>query len=158
MNLLFTANHFQYSPSEAGGISKPPSISAVTGSLQGGGLDMHFGAHPLIFKKAEELRNRMTAEEELLWNYLRNNAWGYKFRRQHPLFMYVADFYCHQLKLIIEIDGSIHELEDVKRNDAIRENHLKSLGLKVIRFKNEEVLNNLEIVLIKIKELIQHEK
>ena len=102
---------------------------------------MHYGAHPLIFRKAAELRNKMTFAEGLLWNYLKANEWGYKFRRQHPLFMYVADFYCHQLKLIIEIDGSIHELEDVKRNDAIRENHLKNLGLKIIRFKNEEVIN-----------------
>ena len=97
----------------------------------------------------------MTKSEALLWNYLNNNPWGYKFRRQHPLFMYVADFYCHQLKLIIEIDGSIHELDDVKRNDIVRENHLKDLGLKVIRFKNEEVLQNLETVLTKIKQNIE---
>lgn len=119
---------------------------------------MHYGAHPLIFKKAEELRNKMTSAEELLWNYLKTNEWGYKFRRQHPLFMYVADFYCHQLKLIIEIDGGIHALEDVKCNDEIRENHLKDLGLKVIRFKNEDVLNNLEVVLNQIKQKFQHEQ
>jgi len=119
---------------------------------------MHYGAHPLIFRKAAELRNKMTFAEGLLWNYLKANEWGYKFRRQHPLFMYVADFYCHQLKLIIEIDGSIHELEDVKRNDAIRENHLKNLGLKIIRFKNEEVINHLEVVLNKIKQIIQDEQ
>jgi very-short-patch-repair endonuclease len=130
MKLQFATNHFQYSPSGAGDF---------------GG--MHCGAHPLIFKKAEELRNKMTLAEELLWNYLKTNEWGYKFRRQHPILMYVADFYCHQLKLIIEIDGSIHQLEDVKRNDAIRENHLKNLGLKIIRFKNEKVMNDLESVL-----------
>jgi len=141
MKLLFTTNHFQYSP---------------LGDRGSGG--MHYGAHPLIFKKAEELRNRMTPAEELLWNYLKTNEWGYKFRRQHPIFMYVADFYCHQLKLIIEIGGSIHQIEDVKRNDATRENHLKNLGLKIIRFKNKEVLHNLENVLIQIKQIIQHEQ
>ena len=96
----------------------------VSGSpLGAGGRDMHYSAHPLIFQKAEELRNRMTPPEEILWNYLRKNTLGYKFRRQHPLLMYVADFYCHQLRLIIEIDGNIHELEDVntKRGNPAEE-------------------------------------
>ena len=100
----------------------------------------------------------MTPAEELLWNYLKVNKWGYKFRRQHPIFMYVADFYCHPLKLIVEIDGSIHQLEDVKRNDEIRENHLNNLGLKIIRFKNEDVMQNTEGVLNQIKQIIQHEQ
>ncbi len=118
---------------------------------------MHYGAHPLIFKKAEELRNKMTPAEELLWNYLRKNEMGIKFRRQHPLFMYVADFYCHQLKLIIEIDGSIHEMEDVKRNDETRQKNLENLSIKVIRFTNKEVLINLQSVLQKIKQTLQRE-
>ena len=74
---------------------------------------MHFGAHPLIFKKAEELRNRITGSEELLWEYLKTNEWNLKFRRQDPLSLYVVDFYCHSLKLVIEVDGSIHDKEDV---------------------------------------------
>jgi len=49
----------------------------------------------MIFKKTEELGNRMTPAEELLWNYLKTNEWGYKFRIQYPVFMYVAGFYCH---------------------------------------------------------------
>ncbi|HEY6978389.1 MAG TPA: DUF559 domain-containing protein, partial [Chitinophagaceae bacterium] len=53
---------------------------------------MHYGAHPLIFKKAEELRSKMTHAEELLWNYLKLNEWNLKFRRQHPIALYVADF------------------------------------------------------------------
>src|SRR5881396_2374866 len=90
-------NDFFYSSSEEGG--------------------MHYGAHPLVFRKAEELSNNMTHAEELLWNYLKSNEWDLKFRRQHPIALYVADFYCHKLKLVIEIDGNIHENEDVKRND-----------------------------------------
>src|SRR6476659_6867945 len=122
-------------------------------SATGGETDagMHYGAHPLIFKKAEELRNRMTPAEELLWNYLRTNEWKLKFRRQHPLSLYVVDFYCHALKLIIEVDGLIHENEDVKRNDIERENNLKSFGLTILRFKNEEVITKLESVLETIK-------
>ena len=99
------------------------------------GMGMHYGAHPLIFRKAEELRNRMTHAEELLWNYLKTNEWKIKFRRQHSISLYVADFYCHKLKLVIEVDGSIHENEDVKRNDIEREANLKSLGLHILRFK-----------------------
>lgn len=135
MNLNF-ANFFSYSPSE------------------NGGAGMHYGAHPLIFKKAKELRNRMTHAEELLWNHLKTNKWNLKFRRQHPVSLYVADFYCHKLKLVIEIDGSIHENEDVKRNDIERETNLKSLGLYILRFNNNEVITKLETVLEKIKNKI----
>ncbi len=113
---------------------------------------MHYGAHPLIFKKAEELRNKMTDAEEILWNYLKTNQWNLKFRRQHPLSIYVADFYCHQLKLVIEIDGSVHAIEEVKKNDAIREKNLQDMGLNVIRFKNEDVLKQPEIIFKIIEE------
>ena len=116
--------------------------------------NMFYGAHPLIFIKAEELRNNMTRSEEVLWNYLKTNEWGLKFRRQHPISQYVADFYCHQKKLIIEIDGTIHDVEDVKRNDNKRQNAFEALGLKVIRFKNEEVLKDTAQVLEKIKEMV----
>jgi len=60
---------------------------------------MYFGAYPLIFKQAEELRNKMTQAEELLWNYLKTNEWKLKFRRQHPLSLHVVDFYCHSMKI-----------------------------------------------------------
>ena len=71
--------------------------------------------------------------------------------------MYVADFYCHQLKLIIEIDGSVHQLEEVKRNDKVRQQHLENLGIKVIRFTNNDVMHNLENVLSQIKQTLQLE-
>lgn len=86
-----------------------------------------------------------------MWNYLKTNEWGVKFRRQHPIALYVADFYCHKLKLVIEIDGGIHDEEDVKKNDQRRENDLKDFGLTIIRFKNEEVIKNLENVLSTIQ-------
>jgi cyclase len=83
-------------------------------------------------------------EEETVWGYLSGNKLGVKFRRQHPLLFYVADFYCHQLKLVIEIDGSIHNKEDVKINDAIRQKEIEELGIVVIRFDNSQVKNNIE--------------
>jgi len=98
--------------------------------------NMFYGASHLIFQKAEELRNRMTPAEEILWKHIHINEWKLKFRRQHPIANYVADFYCHGIKLVIELDGGIHEVEEVKLYDETRENHLKELGLTILRFKN----------------------
>ncbi len=117
--------------------------------------NMYYGASHLIFQKAEELRNRMTAAEEILWKHIRINQWKLKFRRQHPIWNYVADFYCHGIKLVIELDGSIHEADDVKKNDEAREKHLKELGLTVLRFKNEEIFKNMPLVLKTISKTIE---
>ena len=109
--------------------------------------NMFYGASSLIFQRAVELRNRMTAAEELLWKQIHINEWKQKFRRQHPIANYVVDFYCHAKKLVIELDGSIHELEDVKKYDEYREAHLKELGLTVLRFTNEQVFKQNKLVL-----------
>ncbi len=76
---------------------------------------------------------------------------GLKFRIQHPLGLYIADFYCHPIRLVIELDGKIHDREDVKSFDEQREKDLISWGNRIIRFKNEEVLNDVEAVLLAIK-------
>ncbi|MEP6711815.1 MAG: DUF559 domain-containing protein [Ferruginibacter sp.] len=76
--------------------------------------NMHYGASHLLFKRSDELRKFTTHEEDIIWGYLKGNQFGLKFRRQHPLLFYVVDFYCHALKLVIEIDGSIHNKADVK--------------------------------------------
>jgi very-short-patch-repair endonuclease len=109
--------------------------------------NMYYGAGHLIFQRAEELRNRMTPAEESLWRHLHINEWKLKFRRQHPISNYVVDFYCHTIKLVIELDGGIHEVEEVKILDKEREENLKALGLTVIRFKNEMVFNDRKKVL-----------
>ena len=109
--------------------------------------NMFYGASNLIFQRAEELRNSMTAAEELLWKQIHINEWKQKFRRQHPIANYVVDFYCHALKLVIELDGGIHEVEDVKKYDEFREAHLKELGLTVLRFKNEQVFKENKLVI-----------
>jgi cyclase len=116
--------------------------------------DMFFKASPLIFQKAAELRSKPTPAEELLWNYIGQGQLGMKFRRQHPASMYVLDFYAHKLKLAIEIDGGIHSNDLVKLNDIKRQAHLESLGIRFVRFSNEDVLINLEFVLSKIKNKI----
>ncbi len=119
---------------------------------------MHFGASKLIFIRAEELRKFPTHEEVLMWGYLSGNKLGVKFRRQHPISNYIADFYCHSLKLVIEIDGSIHNKEEVKINDATRQKEIEELGITVIRFTNSQVKNNPEIILEQINKKIEEIK
>ena len=115
---------------------------------------MFFGASKLLFEKAKELRGNMTDSEVVLWEYLKQHPLGYKFRRQHPLGIYIVDFYCHKLKLVIEVDGSIHNFEAIKEIDTLRQKQLKMDGLIVIRFTNKEVLKTKEVVIEKIKLLI----
>jgi imidazole glycerol-phosphate synthase subunit HisF len=115
---------------------------------------MFYGANNLLFEKAKALREKMTQAALVLWEYLRQHPLGYKFRRQHPLGIYVVDFYCHKLKLVIEVDGSVHNLKEIKEADLERQKLLEMEGLKVIRFTNEDILKTKEVVVEKIKLLI----
>ena len=121
---------------------------------------MFYKAHPLIFKRAAELRNHPTDTEVLLWNYLRQSQLGIKFRRQHPASCYILDFYAHQIKLAIEIDGSIHSLEEINKNDIDRQAYLEGLGIRFLRFTNTEIKMELDKVISvineKLKELNKH--
>jgi very-short-patch-repair endonuclease len=72
---------------------------------------MFYGAHKIIFGNAKSLRANLTEEETILWRRLKEDIANYKFRRQHSISNYIVDFYCHKLKLVIEIDGSIHYSE-----------------------------------------------
>ena len=101
----------------------------------------------MIFELAKELRNNLTNEEMILWGILKEKFPTLKFRRQHPISNYIADLYCHSKKLIIEIDGSIHNLEDVRLNDIQRQKELEDLGIIVIRFTNKEIRNNIDRVI-----------
>src|SRR5215216_3209611 len=112
--------------------------------------NMYYGASASVFKKAEELRNNMTSAERVIWKHVHVNPWKLKFRRQHPISNFIADFYCHPIKLVIEIDGEVHDMEDVKQYDEAREKSIKEFGLTIIRFKNEEVFKNPNVVLEKI--------
>jgi cyclase len=85
---------------------------------------LFLGANAEIFANAKKLRYNMTPAENMLWGYL-NLKTNLKFRRQHPLGDYIADFYCHQHKLVIEIDGSIHQLPEVIQNDIEKQNFLE---------------------------------
>ena len=90
---------------------------------QGG---MFEGASHLIFANAKYLRKNMTATETVLWMHLKNGINGFKFRHQHPIGLYIVDFYCHKAKLIVEIDGLVHNEPEVKRSDDIRQKELET--------------------------------
>jgi very-short-patch-repair endonuclease len=117
---------------------------------------MFYGATAEIFRLAENQRKRMTPSERKLWDYLKiKSNTGYKFRRQHPISHFVVDFYCHPLQLVIEVDGGIHSREDIVEKDANREEELKSFGLQIMRFRNEEVDLFFEDVMQSIAERIE---
>ena len=104
--------------------------------------------------RRKELRNNQTGAEKILWEKLRRRqVEGFKFRRQYGIGEYIVDFYCSELKLVIEIDGEYHENKGVKEYDLERDKYLTSLGFKVIRFTNDEVVDECEKVVEKIKKL-----
>ena len=118
-------------------------------------IKMHSGALKELYQRARELRNNATHAEEVLWGYLRMKPLGYKFRRQHPYSNYILDFYCHQKKLVVEVDGTIHDQEEVRVLDALRQSQLEACGLKVIQFTNEAIKLGMESVIRTIeKELV----
>lgn len=116
---------------------------------------MFFGAEAKTFQRAHVLRKNMTAMEQKLWDYLKIKPLGYKFRRQHPITVYIADFYCHPLQLIIEIDGDIHAEKEVSENDTFRQLNLEAQGIKFLRFTNQEIDMNFSEVKRKIETFIE---
>ena len=110
--------------------------------------NMFYGALPIHFELAKQLRNNQTEAELFLWNYLKFiKISGVRFKRQHPILYFIADFYCHKAKLIIEVDGDYHNLPEQYMYDKNRDEELEEFGLKVMRFTNDQVLNDIENVL-----------
>ena len=102
-------------------------------------------------QRARELRRDMTPAEKILWQELRANKLGVHFRRQQVIAGFIVDFYCHKVELVVEVDGDIHDLQ--QDEDARREQALREMGLRIVRFRNDEILKNLSVVVGKIKEL-----
>ena len=118
--------------------------------------NMFYGALPILFELAGKLRDRQTEAELFLWCQLDNLKYlNVRFKRQHPILYFVADFYCHKAKLIIEVDGGYHDIPEQYLYDKEREHELEDLGLKVIRFTNEQVLFEIENSLKVIEEVIK---
>jgi very-short-patch-repair endonuclease len=111
--------------------------------------------HPTIRKFARELRQPQTPAEATLWRHLRNRNLEYKFRRQHPIESFMVDFYCAEAKLLIEVDGETHFQKTQIEYDQARTEHLERLGYKVIRFTNDDLRYNINIVISKIIEEVK---
>ena len=105
---------------------------------------------------ARKNRKEMTASESALWDALRHELQGYRFRRQHAIGDYIADFVCLEAKLVIEVDGGYHEQPLQQQSDQKRTEFIESKGYKVIRFKNEEVDFNIKEVILRIKKELNH--
>ena len=101
----------------------------------------------------KKLRKSLTPAEAFLWRHIQNRKLeGRKFRRQHSIENYIADFYCPEEKLVIELDGQGHFNEVARNFDRVRTETLNNLGIEVIRFENKIVFENLDLVLKEIKE------
>jgi very-short-patch-repair endonuclease len=113
--------------------------------------NLHKGADPKLFHFARLNRQVQTEAEAIMWKCLRNrNLNGFKFRRQHPIADFIADFFCLECNLVVEVDGDYHNETEQKQYDEGRTYALAELKIKVIRFTNQEVLENLDFVLQEI--------
>jgi very-short-patch-repair endonuclease len=114
---------------------------------------MYFGAKAVTIETAKHLRDNMNFHENLLWEKLKGKQiCGVRFRRQHPIMFFIADFYCHEAKLVVEVDGEIHN--DNTEYDDGRSAEMEKFGILVLRFTNDEVEVALEKVINKIETVV----
>lgn len=137
------------------GFKGSPSAQTVPSQPDGW---VHTYAQPVTYDKIQpavrELRNEPTLAEKTLWEHIRKNkVGGYKFRRQHPINRFIVDFYCPEARLAIELDGPIHDQQ--QGYDQARQEHLERLGVRVLRFKNDDVLENVQGAVEVIYEALQ---
>lgn len=144
-------------PSEGGdrgGSSKSTGASKSSGSASSSPF---LTADPTLYHTlkyyARENRKQMTEAEGIIWEYLRDRRLGKKFQRQYVIKDYIVDFVCLETNLIIEIDGGYHAEPIQMEDDTLRQSELRKLGYTVIRFKNDDVLFNIEKVIKQIKQL-----
>ena len=109
-------------------------------------------------KLRQYFRNNETKAEELLWKFLKDSQLRYKFRRQHGVKQYVLDFYCPQLKFAVEADGDSHNYQSQNQHDWVRDKFLESLGITVIRYKNEDIILRMGDVLENLKDICDNLK
>lgn len=120
------------------------------------GDELFKGANAKLFEFSRTLRKVSTEAEDILWQSLRRKQVNdCKFRRQHPIGKHIADFYCYEAKLVIEIDRGIHNQIENLEYDKNRTYELEQMGITVIRFTNEMIKENLSKVLFEIKEHLQ---
>ena len=109
-----------------------------------------------VKERVRELRKEATPAECILWEQLRGNRLaGFKFRRQHAIGTFIVDFYCREAKLVIEVDGEIHDQESMVMRDTEREEFIRNQGLRIIRFTNYQIENNLRGVMLQISDVLK---
>ncbi len=115
--------------------------------------------NPKLKELAKKLRKNMTFPEVLIWSQLKQKKMlGYDFDRQRPINDYIVDFYCKELMLAIEIDGATHEFEEVWKRDTYRQERLESLGVRFLRFRDDQVKRDLESVMMSIQRWIEENR
>jgi len=114
--------------------------------------------NPILKELAKKLRKEGTPAEKLLWKHIRNKASGVEFHRQVPIDNYIVDFYSHEIKLVIEVDGGSHNDDAVYLNDILRQQKLEDFGIRVIRFLekdvNADIVNTLRAIEVLVGELL----
>ena len=115
--------------------------------------DMFYGAKRGIFQNATMLRENMTLAEKLLWSRLNKCQLGVRFKAQHPIDIFIVDFYCHKYRLIIEVDGEIHLSQ--KEYDDGRTVEFERFDLNIIRFTNDQVLTDIDWVVGEISKCLK---
>ena len=116
---------------------------------------MNYSNHPVTKEFRRQLRCEETPTERMLWKRLRGKQLdGYRFRQQHGFGPYVLDFYCPSIRLCIELDGEVHDSQEAQQHDIDRTSFLNQNRIHVIRFRNEEVEQSIELVLQRIREYI----
>ena len=107
-------------------------------------------------ERARKLRNNMTYAEKCMCVMLKGKQLeGYDFHRQKPIGNFIADFYCHDLQLVIEVDGISHNDETIRKKDVFKEMYFESIGLSVIRFTDDEVIGNAGLIEVKLKSFVK---
>ena len=109
--------------------------------------------HKDLKLRARELRKKQTEAEKIIWNVIRRKSLGVEFHKQVPILDFIVDFYCHEIGLVLEIDGEIHNTQFLE--DSNRAGRIESYGIKILRFKNEEFFKDVTSVLRRIKSEIQ---
>lgn len=109
----------------------------------------------ILKERRTELRRNETPTEKKLWWYLRSNKLGVKFKRQHSIGGYILDFYCAEKKLIVELDGGVHNTKEALEYDEVRDKFFRELGYTTLRFLNREVEENVEKVLERMKKFLR---
>ncbi len=118
-------------------------------------MNMFFGAEYYTFRNAHHNKQNMTPAEKIFWEAVKDNQLGFKVRRQHPIGNYIADFYCHKYKLVIELDGAYHLDKNQKKYDAFRTLEMQRFNVSVLRISNDMVVNNLEMAIDQVLDFIK---